>query len=89
MEEMRLSKGQRQRITLARAIISKPKILLLDEATSALDAHSEVLIDEALDKVMGNLTSIIITHRPLTLKKVDQVLYFSENKIILKENQRK
>jgi len=83
---MRLSKGQRQRISIARAIISKPKILLLDEATTALDSHSEALIDESLNKVMENLTSVIITHRPMTLKKVDQVLYFSNNGIILKDN---
>ncbi len=84
-EDFRLSKGQRQRISVARAIISKPKRLLLDEATTALDTQSGVLIDDSLNHVMENLTSIIITHRPMTLKRVDQLLYVSKDEVVLKE----
>jgi ATP-binding cassette subfamily B protein len=77
-----LSGGQRQRIAIARAILADPAILVLDEATSSLDAESERLVQEALDKLMENRTSIIIAHRLSTVRRADQILVFSAGTII-------
>ena len=79
---VKLSGGQRQRIAIARAILKDPKILILDEATSSLDAESERLVQEALDQLMQNRTTIVIAHRLATIRKVDTIYVVREGKIV-------
>jgi ATP-binding cassette subfamily B protein len=78
---VKLSGGQRQRIAIARAILKDPAILILDEATSSLDAHSEVLVQEALETLMEGRTTIIIAHRLSTIKKVDRIFVIQQGKL--------
>lgn len=78
---VKLSGGQRQRVTIARAILKNPSILILDEATSSLDATSEQLVQDALEKLMENRTTIVIAHRLSTIRKVDRILVIKDGGI--------
>ncbi|WP_234408898.1 ABC transporter ATP-binding protein [Marinilabilia salmonicolor] len=78
----RLSGGQRQRISIARAVLKNPPVLILDEATSALDTESEKLVQEALENLMANRTSIVIAHRLSTVRNADCIYVFHEGEIV-------
>ncbi|MBC7564627.1 ATP-binding cassette domain-containing protein, partial [Candidatus Saccharibacteria bacterium] len=78
---VKLSGGQRQRVAIARALLKDAPILILDEATSALDSESEKLIQDALQKLMKNRTSIVIAHRLSTIAKLDRVIVLSDGVI--------
>ncbi|MEK7628291.1 MAG: ABC transporter ATP-binding protein [Patescibacteria group bacterium] len=79
---VKLSVGQKQRVSIARAILRNPRILILDEPTSALDAKTESLISESLEKLMQGRTTIIIAHRLSTVRKADNIIVFDGGKVV-------
>ena len=82
----KLSGGQRQRLSIARAVLKNPPIMILDEATSALDTESEKLVQDALDNLMRNRTSIVVAHRLSTIKNADIICVFHEGEIVEQGN---
>jgi subfamily B ATP-binding cassette protein MsbA len=78
----KLSGGQRQRVAIARAVLKDPRILILDEATSSLDNRSETLVQEALEKLMEERTTLIIAHRLSTVRRADKILVVEGGRIV-------
>jgi ATP-binding cassette, subfamily B, bacterial len=78
----RLSVGERQRVTIARALIKNPPVLILDEATASLDAESEALVQEALDRLMTNRTTFVIAHRLATVVRADKIIVLKDGEIV-------
>lgn len=78
----KLSGGQKQRLSIARAVLKNPPIMILDEATSALDTESERLVQDALEKMMQNRTSIVIAHRLSTIQNADSIVVMNQGKIV-------
>jgi ATP-binding cassette subfamily B protein len=85
-EASNVSQGQKQLLTIARAILADPKILILDEATSSVDTRTEILIQKAMDTLMKGRTSFIIAHRLSTIRDADLILVMNEGDIVEQGN---
>jgi len=81
-EASNVSQGQKQLLTIARAVLADPRMLILDEATSSVDTRTEVLIQQAMDKLMEGRTSFIIAHRLSTIRNADVILVMNEGDIV-------
>ncbi len=79
---LKLSGGQRQRLSIARALLKDPQIMIFDEATSALDNESEILVQEAIDRLMANRTTFVIAHRLSTIRNASKIVVLDEGKIV-------
>ena len=79
---VKLSGGQRQRLTIARAILKDPDIMIFDEATSSLDNESEILVQEAIERMMKNRTTFVIAHRLSTIRNASMIFVIEKGKIV-------
>ena len=79
---MRLSGGERQRIALARALLRNPSLLLLDEATSSLDRENERRFQQAVERLHGDITVVVIAHRLSTVSRADRIVLLDEGKVV-------
>jgi len=85
-EASNVSQGQKQLLTIARAVLADPEILILDEATSSVDTRTEILIQRAMDKLMAGRTSFVIAHRLSTIRDADLILVMNEGDIVEQGN---
>jgi subfamily B ATP-binding cassette protein MsbA len=83
---IKLSGGERQRLSIARALLKNPPVLILDEATSSLDTESEILVQQAIERLMEGRTSIVIAHRLSTVQNADKIIVLNEGKIVEQGN---
>jgi ATP-binding cassette subfamily B (MDR/TAP) protein 1 len=79
---MNLSGGQKQRLAIARSIVSEPRVLLLDEATSALDPKAEKIVQQALDRVSKDRTTIVVAHKLSTVRTADNIVVMSDGAVV-------